>query len=81
MYTLDDVIEQGAICGLETIGEAVLNFELHASQILPYSEIPEALERIHKEFETRGDGPIPKEVVERCNKELEAYFKAQEANQ
>lgn len=78
MYTLDDVIEQGAICGLSTIGEAVLNFELHCSQFLPYSEIPEALKRIHEEYEKRGNGPIPEEVIKRCNEELENYFKQQE---
>lgn len=81
MYTLDDVIEQGAICGLSTVGEAVLNFELHCMQLLSYSEIPEALKRIHEEYEKRGDGPIPDEVIKRCNEEMNAYFKQQEGAQ
>lgn len=71
MITFDWVLESGAVCGLETIAEAVLNFELHAIQLLPYDEIPEAVRLIREEYRKRGDGPIPPEIVAKVEKEME----------
>jgi hypothetical protein len=78
MITFDWVLESGAVCGLTTIGEAVLNFDLHVIQLLPNDEIPEAITLVHEEYAKRGDGPIPPEIMARVNKEMEAYFAAQE---
>lgn len=75
MITFNDVLEQGAICGLETIGEAVLNFEMHA--LMAPDELCEAIHMIHEEYRKRGDGPIPPEIVERMKSEVDKYFTAQ----
>ena len=77
--TFDWVLESGAVCGLKTVGEAVLNFELHAIQLLPYDEIPEAIRRVREEYAKRGDGPIPADIMTKVEKEMEEYFAQQGA--
>jgi hypothetical protein len=39
---LIDAVKLGRFCGLETVGECVLNAELNFMSMLPYSEIPPA---------------------------------------
>ena len=78
-----DVLEQAAVCGLETVGEAMDNFYLHAISLLSYSEAPEVEQHIEQEhrayLEAGGsdEDRLPPEMVARVNKEMEAYFKAQ----
>lgn len=72
-----DVLEQGAICDLKTVEEALLNFEIHAIQLLAYDEIPETTKRIREEYAQYlrdGGGPdIPADIVAAAEKELQAY--------
>ena len=48
-------------CGLSTVGEAVMNIELHAGSLFPYQDVP--LELYQLETEANGydpDCPISK---------------------
>lgn len=38
-------------CGLETIGEAIMNIELHSSSIFSYEELTDELDELYKDFE------------------------------
>ncbi len=46
---LKDACEIAMDCGLETIGEAVYNIDLHAPSLFGYSEVSTELEELHKE--------------------------------
>ena len=49
--TLKEAIRIGKVCGLETVDEAVLNVELSATQIFPYSDIPKELRELNSEYD------------------------------
>lgn len=46
--TIKEACEIAKECGLETIGEAIYNIELHACNIFAYGEISEELEELHQ---------------------------------
>lgn len=48
--TLKTACAIGVNCGLTTIGEAVLNIDLHAMNIFAYSEIPIELRELYSQF-------------------------------
>jgi hypothetical protein len=80
-YDLRAAMEDAVACDLGTTEEAVLNFELHAAQLLPYDELPGTLKRVHDEYEAYraagGPSEIPKDIVDRVNKEIDEYFRSQ----
>lgn len=47
--TLKTCLEIGKDCGLETVGEAVLNIDIHAMSIFTYSTITREINEIIKE--------------------------------
>ncbi|MFH0334709.1 hypothetical protein [Clostridium perfringens] len=51
---LKRAIKIGKDCGLETIGEAICNIELHASSIFDFDEIQEEIKELHNDFENSG---------------------------
>ena len=46
---LAECLELGKGCGLDTIDECVLNVEMHATMLFPYSEIKRELEELYEE--------------------------------
>lgn len=48
---LKTCLEIAEDCGLETVGEALFNIELHATSLFPYSEINKELAELHLAFE------------------------------
>lgn len=51
---LKRAIKIGKDCGLETIGEAICNIELHASSIFDFDNILEEIEELHNDFKNSG---------------------------
>ena len=47
--TLKTCLEIGKDCGLETVGESVLNIDIHAMSIFTYSTITQEINEIIKE--------------------------------
>lgn len=45
---LKDCLEIGRDCGLETVGEAILNIELHSISLFAYSEIKNELNELYE---------------------------------
>ncbi|EGT3619388.1 hypothetical protein FJ641_08280 [Clostridium perfringens] len=41
-------------CGLETMGEAICNIELHASSMFDFDNIQEEIEELHNDFKNSG---------------------------
>lgn len=50
---LIEALELGEECGLMTVGEALLNIDLHASSIFRYDEIRSGIESLWVEYYTR----------------------------
>lgn len=48
---LKEACELAECCGLETIKEAVLNVEIHATSLFSYDEIDRELDELYKELE------------------------------
>jgi hypothetical protein len=55
---LIDVVLQGKFCGLETVEECILNFELHMMQIFPYSELERECKELIKDVQAYEDGTL-----------------------
>ncbi|HGD0580533.1 TPA: hypothetical protein ACH354_002195 [Clostridium perfringens] len=51
---LKRAIKIGKDCGLETIGEAICNIELHASSMFDFDDIQEEIEELHNDFKNSG---------------------------
>ena len=51
---LKRAIKIGKDCGLETIGEAICNIELHASSMFDFDNIQEEIEELHNDFKNNG---------------------------
>lgn len=49
--TLKNCLEIGIDCGLQIISEAILNIEIHAISIFPYSELNAELTQLYREKE------------------------------
>lgn len=41
------------VCGLETVGDAILNIELHAISTFNYGKIEEEISELHQEVKSR----------------------------
>lgn len=48
---LKDALEMGYDCGLETVEEAIINIELHASNLFPYQDIAKELDELYNEVQ------------------------------
>ena len=81
MISFQDVLEQGAICGLTTVDEAILNFEMHAIQLIPNDEIPLTTAAIYLAYETYlalgGKRELPQDMIDAANAEIDGYFARQ----
>lgn len=64
--TLKDACEIAEDCGLETIGEAVDNIDIHCTSIFCYSDIPQELQELHLEASEYDWNMSIKEFLERC---------------
>lgn len=53
--TLKEVCELADVCGLETVGEAVMNAELHYDVLVSISEMEEEFEKLYREVRELGD--------------------------
>lgn len=47
-------LEIGKSCDLETVGEAMLNIDMHAISIFDYEKLTEELREMYDEFENSG---------------------------
>lgn len=45
-----EAIELANDCGLETLGEAVYNVEIHANQLFSYSDLPKELNELRQQY-------------------------------
>lgn len=52
--TLKEVCELADACGLETVGEAVMNAELHYDALVSVSEMEEEFEKLYREVRELG---------------------------
>ena len=52
---LVDACDIGEACGLQTVGEAVINIELHAHSLFAYSEMGAELAELYAEARTIQD--------------------------
>ena len=68
----------GVGCGLHTITEAVFNWDYHAMNMMPYSEVPERVNNLYAGrtawTDGRGSEYIPDWLVDAENEILNEYF-------
>jgi hypothetical protein len=51
---LKDACDIAEECGLETIGEAIMNIQIHALSIFNYNEEKKELNELYNDFKTSG---------------------------
>ncbi|XZH99724.1 hypothetical protein ACSXEK_16090 (plasmid) [Clostridium perfringens] len=51
---LKRAIKIGKDCGLETIGEAICNIELHATNIFDFDKAQEEIKELYNDFKNSG---------------------------
>ncbi|XZN14430.1 hypothetical protein ACSW9O_15295 (plasmid) [Clostridium perfringens] len=51
---LKKAIKIGKECGLETIGEAILNIDMHSMNIFSYDEILKEIGELYRDFKNSG---------------------------
>lgn len=51
---LKRAIKIGKDCGLETIGEAICNIELHATNIFDFDKAQEEIKELYNDFRNSG---------------------------
>ena len=81
---LQDAVLMGKFCGLETVGECILNAEMHYLTMIPYSDIPNEVNELEKEIKAYEEGTLELDwdyinaEAERQQKEYEEYCKKHE---
>lgn len=60
---LREALELADECGLSTVGEAVLNVEIHATSLFPYSRINEELNELIMEASDYDDNQLISELL------------------
>lgn len=55
---LKDVIIQGKFCGLETVEECILNWELHVMYLYPHSQVPYEAKELIKDIQAWEAGTL-----------------------
>lgn len=77
---LKDVIRQGKFCGLESVGECLLNWELHCMQMYPYNALEYECNELAKDIKAYEAGELKIDMdeidrlVEQDKKEYEEYL-------
>ena len=75
---LRNVVTTGRFCGLETIEECVLNFELHMIQLFPHSQAEEECKELAKDIKAWEAGTLiidMDEIDVQVEKDLKEYEK------
>lgn len=52
--TLYDACDIGYSMGLETIGECIINIQIHSMSLFPYDDITDELMELHQEIKNKG---------------------------
>lgn len=60
---LKEALELADECGLSTVGEAILNVELHAPSLFPYEKIHTELNELYQEAAAYDDNQLISEVL------------------
>ena len=60
---LKEALELADECGLSTVGEAILNVELHATSLFPYSKMNEELNELILEAADYDDKQLISELL------------------
>ncbi len=75
---LEDAMRTAVVCGLMTVDEAVLNIDLHSTQLLPNDENANHMNQLfaeHKAWkEAGGSNEIPQAIIDDENAKMNAYF-------
>lgn len=75
---LKDVVIQGKFCGLETVEECILNFELHTMQMLPPNALEFECRELIKDIQAYEKGELKlnwKQINEAVKDDLKEYNK------
>lgn len=59
---LKEALELAKACGLRTVGEAILNVELHSPCLFPYEKIHEELHELCREAAAYDDDQLISEL-------------------
>ena len=59
---LKDACELAEECGLTTVGEAILNVELHATELFPYSSMNDELNELLVDAEPYEDHELIRNI-------------------
>jgi hypothetical protein len=78
---LEEALRTGAVCGLETVEEALANIYIHSPSLFKYEEIKQELEELYQEaLDTYGESwrtvKIPQELIEEENRKMDEYFES-----
>ena len=60
---LREALELADVCGLSTVGEAILNFEIHSPTLFPYEKINEELNELCQEAAAYDDNQLISELL------------------
>lgn len=60
---LKEALELADECGLSTVGEAILNVELHALSLFPYEKMHTELNELYQEAAAYDDNQLISEVL------------------
>lgn len=73
---LIDAIVMGRFCGLQTVGECILNIDLHYWDLIPPSELAEAQKRFAKDIRDweAGKYEIDEEYIKQQLERLEKAY-------
>jgi hypothetical protein len=78
MHLLENAMRMAAVCGLQSVDEAVRNVDLHVAQFMPYKEVPAYLHRLYQQYECWKSAEcgdmIPKWIVEEEDRKMEEFF-------
>lgn len=60
---LREALELADECGLSTVGEAILNVEIHSPTLFPYEKISEELNELCQEAAAYDDNQLVSELL------------------
>jgi len=60
---LIEALKMAEACGLSTVGEAVMNIELHAGSLFPYQDLPLELAQLESEASAFDENVRVKEAI------------------
>jgi hypothetical protein len=62
-------VELGVECGLRTVGEAVLNVELHAPSLFEYTSLNKELDELAEDYKTVDRNMLCADYLEAASKD------------